>query len=72
MRLTKKLKPAFADIDKDNSGLIDASELKVVLATMGINMTDEQIEGVLKMADVNGDLKLDYAEYKKLVTKAMK
>jgi len=67
----KKLKPAFADIDKDNSGFIEASELKSVLATMGISMTDEEIDGVLKMADVNGDHKLDYAEYKKLVTKAM-
>lgn len=68
----KKLKPAFADIDKDNSGFIEASELKNVLKTMGVDMPDEQVEGVLKMADINGDKKLDYKEYKNLVSKAFK
>merc|ERR1711988_245246 len=70
--LDKKLKPAFADIDKDNSGFIEAGELKNVLKTMGLDMSDEEIEGVLKMADKNADHKLDYAEYKQLVSKSMK
>jgi len=70
--LDKKLKPAFADIDKDNSGFIEASELKNVLAKMGIEMTDAEIDGVLKLADKNSDQKLDYAEYKAMVSKSMK
>merc|ERR1711879_977175 len=70
--LDKKLKPAFADIDKNNSGFIEAKELKEVLAQMGVQMDDEAVAGVLKLADVNDDNKLDYAEYKALVSKAMK
>lgn len=70
--IDKKLKPAFADIDKDNSGFIEAAELKNVLKQMGVDMSDEEVEGVLKMSDINGDHKLDYAEYKKLVGKASK
>jgi len=67
----KKLKPAFADIDKDSSGFIEAKELKAVLKQMQIEMDDDKVEGVLKLADTNGDQKLDYAEYKKLVCKAL-
>jgi len=63
----KKLKLAFADIDKDNSGFIEAKELKAVLKQMQVEMDDDQVQGVLKLADTNGDQKLDYAEYKKLV-----
>merc|ERR1712039_899499 len=70
--LDKKLKPAFADIDKNSSGFIEAKELKAVLAQMGVEMDDEAVAGVLKIADVNQDNKLDYAEYKALVSKAMK
>merc|ERR1712232_25401 len=69
--LDKKLKPAFADIDKDKSGFIEAKELKEVLKQMGVEMDDAAVDGVLKLADLNHDNKLDYAEYKALVGKAM-
>jgi len=70
--LDKKLKPAFQDIDKNNSGFIEANELKLVLQQMGVDMGDDDVQGVFKLADVDGDKKLNYAEYRALVGKAMK
>jgi len=67
-----KLEAAFKEIDTNGSGAIEASELKVVLEKMGVKLSDEAVAKVFTAADVNGDKKLDLAEYKALVGKAMK
>jgi len=66
-----KLEAAFKAIDTNSSGFVEASELKVVLKDMGVDLSDEAVEKVFAAADINGDKKLDFQEYKTLVSKAM-
>eukprot|EP00435_Cladocopium_sp_Y103_P034870 s648_g9.t1 len=65
------LKAAYADIDTNKSGTIEVSEFKSVMQKMKVQLTDEQIEGVFKRADLNKDQKLSYDEYEKLVVKGL-
>lgn len=55
----QELRNAFGVFDKDNSGTISASELRQVLASLGENLTDEELDDMLKMADKNGDGTID-------------
>jgi len=66
-----KLEAAFKAIDTNSSGFVEASELKVVLKDMGVDLSNEAVEKVFAAADINGDKKLDFQEYKTLVSKAM-
>ncbi|CAJ1424905.1 unnamed protein product [Effrenium voratum] len=65
------LKAAFEEIDKDKSRAIEANELKAVMAKMNVPLSEEQIDGVFKRADVNKDAKLSFEEYESLVLKSM-
>lgn len=50
-----ELRAAFAVFDSDNSGCIDAKELKSVMSSIGENLTDAEIDEMIKMADTDGD-----------------
>lgn len=45
---------------KDKSGYISASELKHVMESMGQKITNEQIDEMIREADIDGDGKIDY------------
>jgi calmodulin len=55
--------------DKDKSGYIEAKEIREVTTTMGMPLSFEELEDFMKMADQNGDGKLDYNEFVKAMTK---
>jgi calmodulin len=55
----EELKNAFKVFDKDNSGTISSAELRAVLQHLGENLTDEELDDMLKMADKNGDGNID-------------
>ena len=55
----QELRNAFLVFDKDNNGTISAAELRQVLASLGENLTDEELDEMLKLADVNGDGDID-------------
>uniref|UniRef100_A0A7S1EQ50 EF-hand domain-containing protein n=1 Tax=Timspurckia oligopyrenoides TaxID=708627 RepID=A0A7S1EQ50_9RHOD len=59
---------AFKVFDRDASGKISASELKQVMNSLGENLSDEEIEQMLKEADVNGDGEIDYDEFVKMLS----
>lgn len=48
------IKSAFNLFDKDNSGFIDAAELKTVLQTLKQNPTDKDVEDMIAELDKNG------------------
>jgi len=58
---------AFKQFDKDGNGFIDASELKKTMRELGQNLTDDEIESMMKEADTNGDGKIDYQEFLKMM-----
>jgi Ca2+-binding EF-hand superfamily protein len=51
---------AFKKFDTNNSGYITAVELKQVLAKIGQNYTQRQIEDMIATVDKNGDGRLGF------------
>jgi len=64
----ESLKEAFKIFDKNRNGYIEAKELKAVTTTLGQSLTNEEFEAFWKEADVNGDGKLDYEEFIKIMS----
>ncbi|KAJ8308351.1 hypothetical protein KUTeg_013225 [Tegillarca granosa] len=57
-----ELRQSFQIFDKDGNGYISAAELKHVMLSLGEKLTDEEIEEMIKEADVNNDGQVDYDE----------
>ena len=56
----QELKEAFAVFDKDGSGTITSDELKEVMKAMGENLTEEEIDQMIREADIDGDGEINY------------
>ncbi|KAL4869489.1 hypothetical protein BDV12DRAFT_167821 [Aspergillus spectabilis] len=65
-----ELREAFAVFDKDKSGSISADELRQVLRSIGDDVSDNDVDEMLRLADVNGDGSIDYEEFVKLMSQA--
>ena len=63
----KALKEAFKIFDKNKNGYIEAKELRSVTTTLGQRLTDEEFQEFWNEADQNGDGKLDYNEFIKIM-----
>jgi len=59
---------AFKVFDKNDDGFITFDELKRVMCSIGERLTDEEIEDMIKEADLNGDKKIDYKEFISIIT----
>jgi len=57
----------FRTIDTDDSGTMDADELKVALNEMGMKLSDQCVANMLKVVDENGDGVVDIMEFRTLV-----
>lgn len=55
----EELLNAFKVFDKDGSGTISSDELRNVLKSLGENLTDDEVEEMVKLADRNGDGHID-------------
>ena len=58
---------AFKKFDADNDGAIDTKELAVGLKTSGVNLTDQEIETIFAVADIDGDGRIDISEFGQLL-----
>jgi len=54
-----ELKSAFAVFDKDGSGTISADEIAKVMKSFGENLTDEELQIMLKEVDTDGNGTID-------------
>jgi len=59
----EEMHQAFKVFDKNGDGFITFDELKRVMCSIGERLTDEEIEDMIKEADLNGDKKIDYKEF---------
>ena len=50
----------FNLFDKDGSGFLDRNEVKVALESMGDQVTDDEVNGILQQGDVDRDGKISY------------
>ena len=63
------LREAFKIFDKNKSGYIEVSEIVSVTATLGQALTEDELDEFMKEADANGDGKLDYEEFSRMMTR---
>ncbi|XP_022846949.1 calmodulin-like protein 8 isoform X1 [Olea europaea var. sylvestris] len=63
----EELKEAFKVFDKDQNGYISANELRHVMINLGEKLTDEEVEQMIKEADLDGDGQVNYEEFVKMM-----
>jgi calmodulin len=56
----EQLREAFKVFDKDGNGKLNANELKQSMTNLGERLSKEDIEYMIKMADVTGDGNVNY------------
>ena len=56
----EELRNAFDLFDKDGSGYISSSELKSAMNNFDENLTDAEIEEMIREADIDGDGEISY------------
>ncbi|CAJ2631498.1 unnamed protein product [Trifolium pratense] len=62
-----ELKEAFWVFDKDKDGYISPNELRSVLRIIGEKVTEEELEQMIKTADLDGDGLIDYQEFVRIM-----
>ncbi|KAF7805203.1 calmodulin-like protein 11 [Senna tora] len=62
-----QFKEAFKVLDKDQDGYISPAELRFVMITLGEKVTDEELEQMIRDADLDGDGLLDYHEFLRMM-----
>jgi len=62
-----EMKEAFDIFDKDRNGLISAFELRNVMSNLGEQLTDEEVEEMMREADTDMDGYLNFEEFKCLM-----
>lgn len=65
----EEMMQTFRGFDKNGNGLINASELAGVMRALGERLTDDQIQEMMKVADLNGDSEVDYEEFRNMLFK---
>merc|ERR1719240_1459074 len=66
-QMEEEIKNAFLTFDADGSGYITREELIETLTTMGDPVDEETINGMINEADLDGDGKIDYKEFTKIM-----
>jgi len=56
----EELREAFRVFDRNGDGFISASELRHVMTNLGEKLTDEEVEDMIREADLDGDGLVNY------------
>uniref|UniRef100_A0A8C7JAT8 Calcium-binding mitochondrial carrier protein SCaMC-2 n=1 Tax=Oncorhynchus kisutch TaxID=8019 RepID=A0A8C7JAT8_ONCKI len=60
----KKLRLVFKSLDTKNDGRIDKQEIMQSLRDLGVNISEQQAEKILKSMDKNGTMTIDWNEWR--------
>ena len=63
-----ELKKAFSVMDSNGDGVVTKDELKTLLKGLGEDVTDDVVDEMIKIADENGDGKIQFDEFVKAAT----
>ncbi|EYC33919.1 hypothetical protein Y032_0001g165 [Ancylostoma ceylanicum] len=58
---------AFKMFDKDGNGTMNIKELGVAMRTLGMNPTEEELQNMVNEYDVDGNGKIDFGEFCKMM-----
>ena len=61
------IKQVFEALDEDGSGAIEASEMRVVMSKLGVDLTAEEARDMVRFADQDGDGSIDYEEFQRVL-----
>merc|ERR1712070_804798 len=59
----EEMREAFMVFDRDKSGSVSASELKHVMCNLGEQVSNEEVEEMIKEADADGDGELSFDDF---------
>merc|ERR1712224_1021112 len=65
--IEEELIEAFKVCDPNGSGFISAAELRRVMTNIGVELTDEEADEMIREADVDGDGQISYEEFVKIM-----
>ena len=54
---------AFKVFDRDGNGLISSAELRHVITNIGEKLTDDEIDEMIRDADIDGDGEINYVKF---------
>ncbi len=57
----------FFRFDCDSEGVICVDELKFILSNLPVKVSTQEIEEMIKAADIDGDGKIDFQEFRKMI-----
>ncbi|KAL9641573.1 hypothetical protein ABK040_013493 [Willaertia magna] len=63
-----EIREAFKVFDKNNDGFISHEELKHMMQSIGENLSDREVNAMMKQADKDGNGLIDYEEFLKMFT----
>src|SRR5690606_26455900 len=63
----EELIEAFKVFDRDNEGVISAEEMAHALGSAGEKLSKEEIDDLIRLADVRGDGQINYEEFVKMM-----
>lgn len=66
----EQLKQLFRMFDRDGNGFITAAELAHSMARLGHALTAEELTGMIKEADTDGDGRISFREFSQAITSA--
>ena len=58
--MEEEIREAFRVFDKDGNGFISAAELRHVMTNLGEKLTDEEVDEMIREADIDGDGQVNY------------
>ena len=58
---------AFKVFDRDGDGLITAEELRLTMNNLGEPLSEEEVITMIEEADLDGDGKINFVEFQKLM-----
>jgi calmodulin len=65
------LNEAFRIFDKDGNGFITKMELRSVMRNLGEKLTDDELNDMIREADLDGNRQVDYAEFSALARRLL-
>jgi calmodulin len=63
----REVEEMFRIFDKDRNGFISAAELRHIMFNLGEELTDEEVDEMIREADIDGDGQINYDEFCKVL-----
>ena len=63
----EELQEAFKVFDNDQNGYINSHELRHAMTNLGENLSPQEVEEIVKEADLDNDQQIDYDEFMKVI-----